>query len=87
MLEGVGRMGSPFFGRSVNPISTRGGEAHYAYPITTCLPGFLDLATFTRIFLFYSEVYSRVPNRRTGRLLENEKKIPPIRTYLELYVY
>jgi hypothetical protein len=31
--------------------------------------------------------YSRVPNRRTGRLLENEKKTPPIRTYLELYVY
>ena len=31
--------------------------------------------------------YSRVPNRRTGRLLENEKKIPPVSTYLELYVY
>ena len=31
--------------------------------------------------------YSRVPNKRTGRLLENEKKIPPIRTYSDLYVY
>ena len=30
--------------------------------------------------------YSRVLNKRTGRLLENEKKIPPIGTYLELYV-
>ena len=34
-----------------------------------------------------SKSYSRVPNKRTGRLLENEKKIPPIRTYLELYLY
>ena len=31
--------------------------------------------------------YSRVPNKQTGRLLENEKKIPPIRTYSDLYVY
>ena len=31
--------------------------------------------------------YSRVPNKRTGRLLENEKKIPPIRIYSDLYVY
>ena len=31
--------------------------------------------------------YSRVPNKQAGRLLENEKKIPPIRTYSELYVY
>ena len=32
--------------------------------------------------------YSRVPNKRTGRLLENEKKkTPPIRSYSELYYY
>ena len=32
--------------------------------------------------------YSRVLNKLTGRLLENEKKkIPPKRTYLELYDY
>ena len=34
----------PVFGRSVNPISTRGG-AHYAHHITKCHPGFSDLAT------------------------------------------
>ena len=27
----------------IDPISTR--EAHYDHPITTCLPGFSDLAT------------------------------------------
>ena len=31
--------------------------------------------------------YSRVPNKRTCRLLENQKKIPPICTYSELYYY
>ena len=30
---------------------------------------------------------SRVPNKRTGHLLENEKKILPILTFLELYIY
>ena len=35
--------GAPVFGRTVNPISTRG--AHYAHRITKCHPGFSDLAT------------------------------------------
>ena len=38
-----GTRAHPVFGRSVNPISTRG--AHYAHHITTCHPGFSDLAT------------------------------------------
>ena len=33
----------PVCGSSLNLISTR--EAHYDHPITTCLPGFSDLAT------------------------------------------
>ena len=39
-----GAMAPPDFGRSVNPISTRGG-ADYAHLITTGTPGFLDLPT------------------------------------------
>ena len=34
----------PVFGRSVNPISTRGGGI-LSPPIITCPPGFSDLAT------------------------------------------
>ena len=38
-----GAMVPPDFGRSVNPISTRGTD--YAHLITTGTPGFLDLPT------------------------------------------
>ena len=38
--------GAPDFGRSVNPISIRGGEADYAHHITFSPPtGFSDLYT------------------------------------------
>ena len=35
----------PDFGRSVNPISTRGGGTDYAHLTTTGTPGFSDLPT------------------------------------------
>ena len=38
-----GAMAPPDFGRSVNPISTRGRD--YAHLITTGTPGFSDLPT------------------------------------------
>ena len=42
--EGAGGAAAPpDFGRSVNPISTRGG-ADYAHHSATCPPGFLTLA-------------------------------------------
>ena len=42
--EGAGgAMAPPDFGRSVNPISTRGTD--YAHLITTGTPGFSDLPT------------------------------------------
>ena len=37
-----GAAAPPDFGRSVNPISTRGAD--YAHHSTTCPPGFLTLA-------------------------------------------
>ena len=46
MQQGEGQGGQlpppPDFGRSVNPISTRGAD--YAHHSTTCPPGFLALA-------------------------------------------
>ena len=45
-ISGMLEAGGPVFGRSVYPISTVGrGGSHYAHSISTCLPGFLDLAT------------------------------------------
>ena len=40
---GWGALAPPVFGRTVNPISTRGAD--YAHYSTTSLPGFSDLAT------------------------------------------
>ena len=40
-----GAMAPPDFGRSVNPISTRG--TNYAHLITTDTPGFSDLSTIS----------------------------------------
>ena len=42
-----GAGGAPIFGRSVNPISTRGG-ADYAHHITTCPPPLPDFQTLRR---------------------------------------
>ena len=49
----MGAMAHPDFGRSVNPISTRGTD--YAHLITTGTPGFSDLPTvcIIDINLFY----------------------------------
>ena len=41
-----GAAAPPDFGRSVNPISTRGAD--YAHHSTTCPPGFLTLAASLR---------------------------------------
>ena len=46
-------MEHPDFGRSVNPISTR-GWAYYAYHITTPLPGFSYLPTALQFCLLAS---------------------------------
>ena len=49
-----GAMAPPVFGRSVNPISTRGAD--YAHHITAGTPGFSDLPTAlhsTRYFKIY----------------------------------
>ena len=42
-LGAGGAMAPPYFGRSVNPISTRGTD--YFHLITTGTPGFSDLLT------------------------------------------
>ena len=42
-VDAGGAMAPPDFGRSVNPISTRGTD--YAHLITTGTPGFSDLPT------------------------------------------
>jgi hypothetical protein len=43
-----GAMAHPYFGRSVNPISTRGGT-DYAHLITTGTPEFSDLPTALKL--------------------------------------
>ena len=43
----LGAMAHPDFGRSINPISTRGTD--YAHLITTGTPGFSDLPTALHI--------------------------------------
>ena len=40
-----GAQAPPVFGRSINPISTRGGEGTFSPPSTMSPPGFSDLAT------------------------------------------
>ena len=51
--EGAGdAMAPPAFGRSVNPISTRGTD--YAHLITTGTTGFSDLPTALRMYSEYS---------------------------------
>ena len=54
VLATGGAMAPPDFGRSVNPISTRGTD--YVHLITTGSPGFSDLPTalLHRLQIFYS---------------------------------
>ena len=51
------------FGRSVNPISTRGPR--YAHHVTTCPPGFSDLATALissgTVFAIISNLFKKLP--------------------------
>ena len=45
-----GGAGAPDFGRSVNPISTKGGGGRLCPPNNTGTPGFSDLSTALTFF-------------------------------------
>ena len=54
------RHGTPDFGRSVNPISTRGGGANYAHQIILAPP---DFQTFLQPWVVYINL-ARNPQRQ-----------------------